>query len=197
MITGVREFLLPFENMIFQIIEQNCYWLKCMVFTDKKRRVLLTSSTPFRVERSWATSGTAEAFFRQSLSRFHRNSSPETSTPASHTPEEHINNNNKLTNWQHDGNNNIPIIKHVAESSQTTPVWDAAIVTTLFSKGCSLGVFFLVRPVTILISLIRWSSNRKTDSFSWWTTATHAICSISNVPIVGLHSSLHINWNCY
>lgn len=51
-----------------------------------------------------------------------------------------------------------------------SPLWDEAIVTTLLSKGWSLGVLFLVRPDTMLISLIRLSSNRNTDSFSWWGT---------------------------
>lgn len=53
------------------------------------------------------------------------------------------------------------------KATESVPFWDAAMVTTLGSRGCSLGVFFLVCPDTMLISLIRLSSSRKTDSFSW------------------------------
>lgn len=54
--------------------------------------------------------------------------------------------------------------------NQSPPFGDEVIVTTLLSKGWSLGVFFLVRPDTMSISLIRLSSNRNTDSFSWGAT---------------------------
>ncbi|TNN81259.1 hypothetical protein EYF80_008593 [Liparis tanakae] len=64
---------------------------------------------------------------------------------------------------------------HIPEKQQETShmhslLWDEAIVTTLLSKGWSLGVLFLVRPDIMLISLIRLSSNRNTDSFSWRAT---------------------------
>lgn len=47
-----------------------------------------------------------------------------------------------------------------------TPLCDEAIVTTWLRNGWILGIFFLVRPDTKLISLIRLSSNRNTDSLS-------------------------------
>lgn len=47
-----------------------------------------------------------------------------------------------------------------------TPLCDEAIVTTWLRNGWILGIFFLVRPDTMLISLMRLSSNRKTVSFS-------------------------------
>lgn len=61
-------------------------------------------------------------------------------------------------------------------SKLNSPLWDEVIVTTLLSKGWSLGVLFLVRPDTMLISLIRLSSNRNTDSFSWSATRQSQSC---------------------
>lgn len=62
-------------------------------------------------------------------------------------------------------------------SKLNSPLWDEVIVTTLLSRGWSLGVLFLVRPDTMLISLIRLSSNRNTDSFSWSATRQPQSCT--------------------
>lgn len=109
-------------------------------------------------ETSWWTAGTAETVFNKSLSLFHRNSSPETRRPTSHMP---ANSNIKHTcdvqRWR---SITTQITNHL-------PFWDADMVSTLCSSGWSFGIFFLVRPETKCISLIRLSSNRKTPSFSW------------------------------
>ena len=68
-----------------------------------------------------------------------------------------------------------------------SPLWDETIVTTLLSRGWSLGVLFLVRPDTMLISLIRLSSNRNTDSFSWSVThMTKVQCRVLMIGIAKL-----------
>lgn len=123
----------------------------------------------------WVTSGTVAAVFNKSLSLFHRKRSPDTRSPHSHIPGKQQQLQSSL------------IILHCFDltvDSIVSPFWDEAIVTTLLSKCWSLGVFFLVRPDAMLISLIRLSSNKNKDSFSWGITAEWN-CSLKDSGLVG------------
>lgn len=118
---------------------------------------------PWRTATSWSISGTAGAVFNRSLSLFQRNSSPETRSPQSHTPI-------KGYSGQtiHSFGSHIKCKINIYDINVlSSPLCDEAIVTTRLRNGWILGIFFLVRPDTMLISLIRLSSNRNTDSFSW------------------------------
>lgn len=140
----------------------------CMLQTHGKDNTTHVHSVqvihiPWTAVIIWTTSGTAAAVFNKSLSLFHRKSFPETKSPQSHIPEKQQETSHVFSELTGD--------MWLALSLQLySLLWDEAIVTTLLSKGWSLGVLFLVRPDIMLISLIRLSSNRNTDSFSWRVT---------------------------